>query len=211
MRIIQIEGREEVVWKRRDWFLLLRRFHLYLQVLQHTFRQEFMLKKMFRWRILFRGRRRSPHPQRTVMDRNMLWMELPQKQFSGILQIWRTGELHQGTARILKNRLLSGFRSTGEKMQRKKIFRQLSFGIMWKYGRWNMRFIQRMSQHLQRGVRMLTWITGQVLSASADLRRTVRLPMVKGRILPIQVQILIQLLQPAVRHWHQIKNWKDMS
>ena len=39
-------------------------------------------------------------------------------------------ELHQGTARILKNRLLSGFRSTGEKMQRKKIFRQLSFGIM---------------------------------------------------------------------------------
>ena len=31
--------------------------------------------------------KRSPHPQRTVMDRNMLWMELPQKQFSGILQI----------------------------------------------------------------------------------------------------------------------------
>ena len=44
-------------------------------------------EEMFRWRILFRGRRRSPHPQRTVMDRNMLWMELPQKQFSGILQI----------------------------------------------------------------------------------------------------------------------------
>ncbi len=36
---------------------------------------------------LVQGRRRSPHPQRTVMDRNMLWMELPQKQFSGILQI----------------------------------------------------------------------------------------------------------------------------
>lgn len=36
---------------------------------------------------LVQGKAAIAHPQRTVMDRNMLWMELPQKQFSGILQI----------------------------------------------------------------------------------------------------------------------------
>ena len=36
---------------------------------------------------LVQGKAAIASSQRTVMDRNMLWMELPQKQFSGILQI----------------------------------------------------------------------------------------------------------------------------